>query len=303
MIFCNFFIDGSGQLAKPMLRRFITGRIRWAPATERLCAPALGSGRQVVTDHITGPPGSTALEPMLRKLEYWHKLGESDRTALLALPHTVKTLAQNGYIVREGDRATHCCVLLSGFAIRHKIVAEGRRQIVSIHMKGEMVDLQNSLLGRADHSVQMLTNGKVAMIPRDEINRIAFQRPAVGRAMWIDTLVDASIFREWVANVGRRDAPTRIAHLLCEFSLRLKVAGLGEQTNYELPMSQEQLADATGLTSVHVNRTLRALDAAGLIERSNPRRIEIGDWRKLAEAGDFDSVYLHLHDSDPALVQ
>jgi CRP-like cAMP-binding protein len=239
---------------------------------------------------------------MLRKLEYWHKFSEADRAALLSLPHHVKSLGQHDYIVREGDCATHSCVLLSGFAVRHKIVADGRRQIVSIHMKGEMVDLQNSLLGRADHSVQMLTEGRVAMIPRDEINRIAFERPPIGKAMWIDTLVDASVFREWVANVGRRDAATRVAHLLCEFSLRLKVAGLGEQTNYELPMTQEQLADATGLTSVHINRTLKALGAAGLIERSNPRHIEIGDWRKLADAGDFDSAYLHLHENEPALI-
>jgi CRP-like cAMP-binding protein len=239
--------------------------------------------------------------PMLRKLAYWKKLDDSDRAALLALPHTVRTLAQNGYIVREGDRASHSCLLLSGFAVRTKIVADGQRQIVSIHMKGELVDLQNSLLGHADHSVQMLTAGKVAMIPRDEIDRIAFERPAIGRAMWIDTLVDASIFREWVANIGRRDAATRIAHLLCEFSLRLKVAGLGDQTNYELPMTQEQLADATGLTSVHVNRTLQGLEAAGLIERSTPRRIVIGDWRKLADAGDFRSDYLHLHEKEPAL--
>jgi CRP-like cAMP-binding protein len=256
-----------------------------------------------VNDHSAESPGSQALEPMLRKLEYWHKFSDDDQAALLGLPHSTKSLRTNDYIVRQGDRATHSCVLLSGFAIRHKMVADGARQIVSTHMKGEIVDLQNSLLGRADHSVQMLTNGKVAMIPRDEISRIAFERPAIGKAMWIDTLVDASIFREWVANVGRRDAPTRIAHLLCEFSLRLKVAGLGERTNYELPMTQEQLADSTGLTAVHVNRTLKALDAAGLIERSNPRRIVIGDWRKLADAGDFDSSYLHLHDRDPALVE
>ena len=243
----------------------------------------------------------SALDPLVRKLSYWVKLGEDDRAALLALPHNVKALAQNGYIVREGDRATHSCLLLSGFAMRQKIVAEGMRQIVSIHMKGEMVDLQNSLLGRADHTVQMLTAGKIAMIPREDIVRIAYERPAIGRAMWIDTLVDGSIFREWIANVGRRDATMQVAHLLCEFSLRLKVAGLGEQTNYELPMTQEQLADATGLTSVHVNRTLKSLEADRLIERSSPRRIVIGDWRKLADAGDFDSEYLHLHESEPAL--
>src|SRR5207253_2730128 len=130
------------------------------------------------------------------------------------------------------------CLMLSGFSIRHKIVAGGARQIVAIHMKGEMVDLQNSMLGLADHSVQMLTPGKVAYIPIDAINRAIGERPAVGRALWTDTLVDASIFREWIANVGRRDARTRIAHVLCEFALRLKLAGLGEHNNYEMPMTQ-----------------------------------------------------------------
>jgi CRP-like cAMP-binding protein len=147
----------------------------------------------------------------------------------------------------------------------------------------------------------MLTAGSVALIPREEIIRLTLERPTIGQAMWIDTLVDGSIFREWVANVGRRDARTRVAHLLCEFALRLKVAGLGQETHYELPMTQEQLADATGLTSVHVNRTLRGLEKDRLIERSNPRSIHIGDWRKLAEVGDFDSNYLHLREDEPAL--
>ena len=100
--------------------------------------------------------------------------------------------------------------------------------------------------------------------------------------------------------MGRRDARTRLAHLLCEFALRLRIAGLGHDTNYELPMTQEQLADATGMTSVHVNRTIKTLEAEGLIERSNPRSIHIGDWRKLAEVGDFDSNYLHLRENDAA---
>lgn len=241
------------------------------------------------------------LEPLLRKLEYRQKLDEADREAVLSLPCTVKSLLHSQYIVREFDRPEYSCVMLSGFAVRHKIVAGGSRQIVSVHMKGEFVDLQNSMLDCADHSVQMLTGGRVAMIARQDIDRIAFERPNVGRAMWIDTLVDGSIFREWIANVGRRDAHTRIAHLLCELSLRLKVAGLGEQANYEMPMTQEQLADATGLTSVHVNRTLKLLQAEGLIDRSSPRSIVIGDWKKLADAGDFNSNYLHYHPHEPAL--
>jgi CRP-like cAMP-binding protein len=238
---------------------------------------------------------------MVRKFEYRGRFSNADRDALLALPHIVKTFEPHHYVVRERDQATHSCVLLSGFAVRHKIVAGGLRQIVAIHMKGEMVDLQNSLLGVADHSVQMLTAGKVAMIPREEIVRVAFERPEVGKAMWIDTLVDGSIFREWIANVGRRDARTRIAHLLCEFSMRLTHAGLGHETGFTLPMTQEQLGDATGLTSVHVNRTLKSLEAEGLIERVSPRAVTIGDWKKLAGAGDFDSGYLHMREDDPVL--
>ena len=273
-----------------------------ASATERkaLLPPHLVT-REFVLDLHASSEHDSNLEPMVRKLEYWQKLSPGDREAVLALPHTVKRFEAHNYVVREFDRADYSCVLLSGFAIRHKIVSGGQRQIVAIHMKGEMVDLQNSLLGRADHSVQMLTPGKVAMIRDDAVKRLAFERPAVGEALWIDTLVDAAIFREWIANVGRRDARTRIAHLLCEFSLRLKVAGLGQHTNYELPITQDQLADATGLTSVHVNRTMRGLEKDGLIERSNPRMIEIGDWRKLADVGDFNSAYLHLRDDEPAL--
>jgi CRP-like cAMP-binding protein len=253
-------------------------------------------------NHSTSPPPDSAtLQPMVDRLCYWRALKADDRAAILALPHIVRSFQPHHYIVREYDRATHCCVLLRGFAVRTKIVAGGARQICSVHMKGESVDLQNSLLGQADHSVQMLTAGQAAMIPRDAIERLAFEHPAVGKAMWIDTLVDASIFREWIANVGRRDARTRIAHLLCELALRLKVAGLGQQTNYEVPFTQEQLADATGLTSVHVNRTIKALERDGLIDRIHPRSITIGDWKKLAETGDFNSNYLHLKGEEPAL--
>jgi len=244
----------------------------------------------------------TALQPMVSRLAYHRPLSADDRAALLALPHSVKRFERSHYVVREYEQATHSCVLLSGYAVRTKIVAGGARQICSVHMKGETVDLQNSLLGKADHSVQMMTTGEVAMIPREAIERIAFERTDVGKAMWIDTLVDASIFREWIANVGRRDARTRIAHLLCELALRLKVAGLGQQTDYEVPMTQEQLADATGLTPVHVNRTLKSLEIDALIERAHPRSITIGDWKKLTDVGDFDSNYLHLREEEPALL-
>lgn len=230
---------------------------------------------------------------MLPKMERWAKLDDADREALLALPHRLRSLGPTQYVVREGDQTEHSCLLLSGFAFRSKIVGGGGRQIVAIHMKGDIVDLQNSVLGIADHNVQALTTIEVALIPRAAILEIAARLPNVGRAMWHDTLVDGSVEREWVANVGRRDARTRMAHLLCEFALRLETAGLGEHCNYELPMTQEQLADCLGLTSVHVNRTLKSLDNEGLITRTM-RSVKIDDWERLADAGDFNSTYLHI---------
>lgn len=238
---------------------------------------------------------------MVRKLAHWAKFDAADEAAILSLPQRTKAVARNHYIAREREKTTHSCLLISGFAMRQKIVAEGERQILAIHMKGDLVDLQNAMLGVADHSVQTLTDAEIAFIPHAAIKQLALDRPVVGMAMWTDTLVDASVFREWVANVGRRDARTRIAHLLCEFSLRLKVAGLGEATDYELPMTQEHIADCTGLTPVHVNRMLKLLEAEGLIERRSSRSVTIGDWKKLAEAGDFDSTYLHVAVDEVAL--
>lgn len=193
-------------------------------------------------------------------------------------------------------------MLLSGFAIRSKIVASGHRQILAIQMRGELLDIQNALLEKADHSVHMLTAGTIAVIPKEEIVALTLARPRIGHAIWVYTLVEGSIFREWTVNVGRRNARSRIAHLFCEFSLRLRLAGLGRHDEYELPMTQEQLADATGLTPVHVNRTIKALEADGLITRPNPRSILIADWRKLADEGDFDSNYLHLTPQEALIV-
>jgi CRP-like cAMP-binding protein len=238
-------------------------------------------------------PVSSELDPMVRKLHHWRALPQEDQDALLALPYRTITLRPHEHLVREGDRPPNSCLILSGFAIRHKVAGNGGRQIFSIHMRGDLADLQNSLLGVADHNLQALTALQVALIPAEAVQRIAFERPEVGRAMWYETLVDGSIFREWTLNVGRRDGLTRTAHLLCEYALRLEKAGLGQQMDYELPMTQEQLGDALALTPVHVNRMLMSLADKGLIERRQ-RAIKITDWHALVKVGDFDPTYLHL---------
>jgi CRP-like cAMP-binding protein len=233
------------------------------------------------------------LAPMVRKLSQHRPLDQSDREAILNLPVSPRRLKPGQYLVWDGDRPQQTCLLLSGFAMRHKEAGNGGRQILSIHMRGDVLDLQNSMLGMADHNVQMLTAGEVGMIPVEAMRDIAFRHPAVGLAMWYETLIDGSIFREWLVNIGRRDARTRIAHLLCEIALRMEVAGLGRSTSYELPITQEQLADSVALTSVHVNRTLMRLEEERLITRTK-REVTVIDWERLVSAADFEPRYLHL---------
>lgn len=233
------------------------------------------------------------LAPMLRKLRLWVNLDAQQEQALLDLPHIVVAWDKQKTVVREGERVTHCWLVLSGYCVRFKYVGSGGRQIVSIHMKGDLVDLHNALLGIADQGVQTLTPCKMAKLPIEAVRQLSDGDPVIKDALWTDTLVDASIHCEWVANIGRRDATTRIAHLLCEFALKMDAIGL-DQHNYELPMTQDQLADATGLTAVHVNRVLQSLAQDGLIDRVTARSVVIGDWKRLAAAGDFQPDYLHL---------
>jgi CRP-like cAMP-binding protein len=225
----------------------------------------------------------------------WSKhsnLSPADRTAIADLPCTLKTYGKDEYIVREGQRTTHCALLLKGFAFRQKTLRNGSRQIISFHIQSEFVDLQNSLLGTADHNVQSIDRCEAAVVPHPALVDLAGSSPAIRQAMWIDTLIDASIFREWVVNVGRRDSRGRIAHLLCEMALRLKYAGAGDYGGLDFPITQEQLADATGLTPVHTNRTLQSLRKEGLIQLTG-RSLKVLDWDGLREAGDFDELYLH----------
>ncbi|MGZ8285841.1 MAG: Crp/Fnr family transcriptional regulator [Allosphingosinicella sp.] len=241
---------------------------------------------------------SPGIERVLRRLETRGALSPEDRDAVGALPLNYRTLEPASYLVREGEPPEMCALLLTGFAYRHKVTGDGERQIMSVHMAGEFLDLQNSYLEVADHNVQMLTRCDIAAVPMAALRRLAQDHPAVGRAMWIETLIDAAIFREWIVNVGRRDSISRISHLLCEFALRLEAAGLARDYRYEMPMTQEQIADCTGLTPVHVNRVLKELGRLGLIEREK-RSVAILHWERLQEIGDFNTRYLHLESGGP----
>jgi CRP-like cAMP-binding protein len=238
---------------------------------------------------------------VIERLSRSSVLDDADRAAVLALPATERTVQAASYLVREGQPPrSYCSVVASGFAFRQKLTAEGARQIVSLQMRGDFLDLQHLYLSCADHSIQALTLLKVIDVERQALQRLMFDRPAVGRALLIEQLIEASIHREWILNVGRRDARSKVAHVLCEFALRSRSAGLSQAQSYTLPMTQEQLGDAVGLTSVHVNRTIRALVQEGLL-RFDRRQLTILDWDRIREVGDFSSLYLHLDQTAPEL--
>lgn len=233
------------------------------------------------------------LQLLLNQFGLHSPLGAAARQAILDLPFQLKSHEAGSYLVREGDRPATCGVLVSGYAYRQKETSDGLRQIVSLHIPGEALDLQQLNLEVADHSVQMLTRGQVAVIEQSHIRRLLSANPEVANAVFTAVLIEGSIFREWVLNIGRRDARTRMAHLLCEFALRMEKAGLAGGDGFELPITQEQLADAVGLTPVHVNRTLKTLEATGLITR-NKRNIAFPSWERMRDVGDFNQRYLHL---------
>lgn len=237
------------------------------------------------------------LDPLVKEISLHARLSDADRQAVLGLPCRIRQLDAAAYIIREGDQPVHCCLLLEGYAIRQKVTGTGARQILALCIPGDAVDLQNTFLSISDHGVQMLTRGKVADIPRQALQELVLSSSTVGAGIMQMTLIESSILREWVVNVGRRDARERIAHVLCEFAVRLQERGINGAGGFELPMTQEQLADTTGLTPVHVNRVLKGLEAEGLIKRRR-RVIQFDDWRALQDAGDFSRRYLHLSDQD-----
>jgi len=229
-----------------------------------------------------------------RKLELLGSLSDEEKRAVEVASARIRRFGPHENLVREGARTTECNLILEGFACRFKILSKGTRQILSFQIAGDFCDIQSYVLHRLDHSVGTLTPCKVAIFPHHTIKELTEKYPAIGRALWRETVMDAAIYREWMASIGRRSAHQRIAHLLCEISTRLRAVGLArDDGSYRLPMTQAELGDALGLSTVHVNRVLRRLRTEQLIT-FNAGTLIIHDTDRLAAAGDFDPAYLQL---------
>ncbi|WP_238296036.1 Crp/Fnr family transcriptional regulator [Methylobacterium soli] len=230
---------------------------------------------------------------LIRKLESIATLSDEERQAILSLPAKTRVLQPGQDIARDGDTPSQCCLLLDGWAYRYKILGEGRKQIFSFHIPGDIPDLQSLHIHTMDHSLGTLTQAMVALIPHEAMRELTTRYPGIAAAFWRDTLVDAAIFREWMVGMGRKSAFGRIAHLFCEMYLKLEAVGLAGEHRCRLPITQIDLGDALGLSNVHVNRVLQEMRGKGLITlRSNTLVIEA--WDDLIRAGEFDPTYLHL---------
>lgn len=233
------------------------------------------------------------LERLFLKLRQRDQLAEFEQDALLGAVSEVREGEDGETLVHAGDALTTSTVLLEGIVGRVRDLADGRRQIIELHIPGDFYDLHAFLLKKLEHDVEALTPVKFAVVPHDRLKLITERWPHLSRMLWTSTLLDAAIQREKILSIGRRSAIARLAHLLCELHVRFKVVELTDGDSYPLPLTQSQLADAAGLTQVHVNRTLKELRDRGIVTVRGGT-VAIKDRRALVDIAEFTDDYLYL---------
>lgn len=240
--------------------------------------------------HFNGPAGT-----FLQRLNVLADLPADLSTVLHDLVANSRSLGANHDIVLQGDQPSQCCVILEGWVSRNKVGAAGKRQITSLHFSGATPDIQSLLHPVMDHNITTLTKTEVGFIPHSHMRSLMERFPVLKEAFWKDTLLELAIAREWEVNLGARSAVERTAHLFCEMATRLEWFGRatrsGSALRFELPLTQIQLGEATGLSSVHINRSMRTLRNSGMIEQSR-HWFTISDLPKLAAFADFNPDYL-----------
>jgi len=232
-------------------------------------------------------------DALLTRLELYGPLTDDEKHALRDAVRTIRTYEAREVIVPQGSTPSDSTLLIEGFAIRHLHLADGKRQIAAVHIPGDFADLHGFLLKKLDDGVEALSPCTVALLPHEKLKRITRQFPHLTRALWFTTLLDAAIMRQWMSSIGRMSAAERLAHFICEMHDRLGAVDLASERSFSLPIRQEDLGDAFGLSTVHVNRSLQELRKAGLVQWTG-RTVTIGDREALQELGKYNPDYLHL---------
>ncbi|MFD2192335.1 Crp/Fnr family transcriptional regulator [Pistricoccus aurantiacus] len=233
------------------------------------------------------------IDEMIHKLSNCVTLSSRDKDVLRKMITKVVDLEKNTNVKREEEKPDFIHLLMNGWACRYKTLENGKEYIVGFLLPGDLSTLNASILTRMDHSIRTLTRVKLALIPQERIDHIHLYYPNITRAFFWSTLLDESILREWLVSQGGRPAAVRLAHLFCEIMMRSRAAGLTDDYSFYMPLTQEELGNATGLTKVHVNRCLRHLRMENLIE-IHRHRVSILDWERLQTFGEFQTTYLHM---------
>ena len=229
----------------------------------------------------------------LLKLRTRDQVSPAEEQAIRESVAEIQTFPADHTIVRAGELLSFSMMLLDGLVCRYKDLSDGQRQITALHVSGDFVDLHSFTLKRLDHSIMTLTPCRIGIVPHDRLEAITERMPHLTRLYWFTTNMDAALHREWELSLGRRSAISRIAALFCEMNLRMQVVGLSDGRNYDLPLTQTDLAECVGLTPIHVNRTLKELREHGLVQFKSGRVI-ISDWDRLQAVAEFDPAYLYL---------
>ena len=227
------------------------------------------------------------------KLRARDEVTPEEEEALRGCIAEVKEVPAHRVIVRANEELSCSVLLVDGFLARYKDLRDGQRQITELHVPGDFADLHGFTLKRLDHNITTLTACRIALASHDKLKALTADYPHLTRILWFSTNLDAAIHREWEVSLGRRTALARVAHLFCELYQRLKIVGMTQDHMFELALTQTDISECLGLTSVHVNRTLRALREAGLLEFRG-RKVKITDPKGLAEVAEFDPRYLYL---------
>lgn len=230
---------------------------------------------------------------LIAKLQHFTSLSDADRVALHAVTKRRRQVGAREAIIHEGEPHGPMRVILDGWACRYRQFKDGRKQVTAILLPGDLCDTHVNVLRAMDHSIGTLTPVTLAEIPRDRLDTLVGYHPQIAQALWWEMLAAASIQREWMVNVARREGVERLGHLFCELFHRLRAVGLTRDGGYGLPLRQSDLADASGLTDVYVNRCLQALRARDLIALRS-RWLAILDLPALQCASRFSLGYLHL---------
>lgn len=231
------------------------------------------------------------VDALVRALERRDSVSTRERDALAAAVGEIRIHPAGNTLIRAHRPAEASTLLIEGMLAREFSSAVGRRQIVALHIAGDFVDLHSMLLKKLDHDVTALTDVKVALFPHSALRRLTETEPHLARMLWLLTVIDAAVHREWIARTSH-SAAVKVAHLLCEMQVRLAIVGLATDEGFILDLTQGDLADMAGLTAVHINRTLRKLREAGLaIVRDG--LASIPDLQKLRDFAGFDPTYLY----------